>query len=97
MADVTGGLVTAMTPTAQVEQVRAAVGSLLDVVPPIGRELSVVVRELHAKRATIGAVQQELAVLDEQLAVLERSLAPLEAWLGQWSRLRERLGVGGGA
>jgi prefoldin subunit 5 len=68
--------------------------------PTVSAEIDVVVRELHAKRLSIQALQAELAALDEQLELLERSLAPLEAWNNQWSRIRtslvDTLGGGGG-
>lgn len=80
------------------EPVPAAVGRLLtslrdlvDQMPTVSAEVDVVVRELHAKRLSIQALQAELTALDGQLELLERSLAPLEAWSSQWTRMRASL------
>ncbi|NYD40930.1 hypothetical protein [Nocardioides panaciterrulae] len=64
---------------------------LVDQMPPLTAEIDVVVRELHAKRLSIEALQAELATLDEQLEILERSLRPVVAWSRQWNRLRRSL------
>lgn len=64
---------------------------LADQMPPLTAEIDVVVREVHAKRLSIEALQAELATLDEQLEVLERSLRPVVAWSRQWNRLRHAL------
>lgn len=57
-------------------------------IPPLTAELDILIRELHAKRLSIQALQAELAVLDDQFGVLERSLAPVQSWSHQWDRMR---------
>jgi hypothetical protein len=69
----------------------ASVRDLVDQMPTVTAEVDVVVKELHAKRLSIQALQAELAALDGQLELLERSRAPLEAWSGQWNRIRDSL------
>jgi len=64
---------------------------LTDQMPPLTAEIDIVVREVHAKRLSIEALQAELSTLDEQLEVLERSLRPVQAWSRQWNRLRRAL------
>ena len=64
---------------------------LADQMPPVTAEIDVVVREVHAKRLSIQALQAELAALDEQLEILENSLAPVQAWSKQWNHLRHSL------
>ncbi len=76
---------------AAVTRLLTSLRDLVDQMPTVSAEVDVVVRELHAKRLSIQALQAELAALDGQLELLERSLAPLEAWSSQWSRMRASL------
>ena len=74
-----------------VTRMLASLRRLADQMPPLTAEIDIVVREVHAKRLSIEALQAELATLDEQLEVLERSLRPVQAWSRQWNRLRRSL------
>ncbi len=76
---------------ATVTRMLTSMRQLADQVPPVTAELDVLVREVHAKRLSIQALQAELAVLDNQLEVLERALAPVQAWSRQWNRMRHSL------
>lgn len=69
------------------ESMRRAV----EAAPQVGAELEIVLKEIHAKRLTIQAIEAELSVLDDQLEILERSLAPLQAWGTQWSKVQHTL------
>ncbi len=84
------GALPAPVPTS-VTRMLVSLRKLVDQMPPLTAEIDVVVREVHAKRLSIEALQAELATLDEQLEVLERSLRPVVAWSRQWNRLRRSL------
>lgn len=70
---------------------------VLDLTPPVTRELDVLVEAVHAQRLSVQALQAQLTALDDQLEVLERALAPLQALSHQWRRLlralADRLGL----
>ena len=84
-----GGLPTPVPST--VTRMLVSLRRLADQMPPLTSEIEVVVREVHAKRLSIEALQAELSTLDEQLEILERSLRPVQAWSRQWNRLRKAL------
>jgi len=84
------GALPAPVPTS-VTHMLVSLRRLVDQMPPLTAEIDVVVREVHAKRLSIEALQAELSTLDEQLEVLERSLRPVQAWSRQWNRLRHAL------
>ncbi|MGZ8689586.1 MAG: hypothetical protein ACXWXV_02635 [Aeromicrobium sp.] len=74
-----------------VTRMLSSLQQVVDQIPPLTAELDILIKELHAKRLSIQALQAELAALDDQLGVLEQALAPVQSWSIQWNRVRQSL------
>ena len=76
---------------ATVNRLRHSLQQLIEQPPPFTTEFDILIKELHAQRLTVQALQAELTAFDHQLDVLEKALSPLESWTRQWVRLRPSL------
>jgi len=54
-------------------------------------QLDLLIKELQAKRALIGALQLQLGAFEQQLEMMEKSLQPLQEWGQQWSDVQKSL------
>jgi len=64
---------------------------LVEQAPAPVEQLEMLLAEIAAKRALIGALHAQLTAFDRELAILEKSLQPLREWGNQWSQVQASL------
>ncbi len=86
-----GSAITSPLPLRQVEDVLGSLRDLVDSAPAPAAALEVLVAEVTAKRALIGAMQEQLVAFDTELALLERALSPVHEWSKQWTKVQDAM------